>query len=223
MWQFSLVHSLSAIIRSEIECLINSERYQMSSVSLLFIQLRNYLPEREWSERSVVQSVVIHVPSSWLHMKLTVVVFHQKVHVWQRRLGDENYPAAAIKRRGSLFKCYLETILYTLFWKFINKLSVSIQDNTPGNEIPTPMQLLEVVTLRVNPKPNEMTSILRYSASLPEFILPYILDVGEVRVDGNYGFRVITSSLDLGEDQWGQIQRDLIIELKSNKPLCVTI
>lgn len=40
-----------------------------------------------------------------------------------------------------------------------------------------------------------------------------------MRVDENCEFRVITSSLGLGKDQWAQIRRNLLDKFQSNKSL----
>nr|GFC00449.1 hypothetical protein [Tanacetum cinerariifolium] len=42
------------------------------------------------------------------------------------------------------------------------------------------------------------------------------LGLQDVRGDGNYGFRSVAVALGLSEDQWPQIQSDLVLELEAN-------
>ena len=45
---------------------------------------------------------------------------------------------------------------------------------------------------------------------------PYIHHVKDVAADGNFDFRVVANLIVLGEDNWIQVRRDLIDELKSH-------
>ncbi|KAK3206077.1 hypothetical protein Dsin_020123 [Dipteronia sinensis] len=47
-----------------------------------------------------------------------------------------------------------------------------------------------------------------------EGLRPYIRDVKDVLGDGNCGFRVVASWMDMGDDNWIQVRRDLIDELQ---------
>ncbi|KAL9409227.1 hypothetical protein AB3S75_047588 [Citrus x aurantiifolia] len=52
--------------------------------------------------------------------------------------------------------------------------------------------------------------------SFPQGLRPYIHHVKDVAADGNCGFRVVADLIGLGEDNWIQVRRDLIDELKSH-------
>ncbi|XP_028083552.1 uncharacterized protein LOC114284804 [Camellia sinensis] len=45
---------------------------------------------------------------------------------------------------------------------------------------------------------------------------PYIRHIKDVQADGNCGFRAIARLIGLGEDDWQQVRRNLLIELHSN-------
>lgn len=64
-----------------------------------------------------------------------------------------------------------------------------------------PLQSLEVIHIHARADAELESSILRYHALIPDFLLPYIIYMGEKCADTNYRFRFITSSLSLGEDQ----------------------
>lgn len=52
--------------------------------------------------------------------------------------------------------------------------------------------------------------------SFPPGLRPYIHDVQDVIADGHCGFRVVAELMDMGEDNWAQVRRDLMDELQSH-------
>ncbi|KAK3204893.1 hypothetical protein Dsin_018939 [Dipteronia sinensis] len=52
--------------------------------------------------------------------------------------------------------------------------------------------------------------------SFPVGLRPYIHDVKDVLGDGNCGFRVVVSWMDIGDDNWIEVRRDLIDELQQH-------
>ncbi|KAJ4716771.1 FAR1-related sequence [Melia azedarach] len=56
---------------------------------------------------------------------------------------------------------------------------------------------------------------LSFIDSFPAGLRPYIRDVQDVTPDGHSGFRVVADLMDMGEDNWAQVRRDLVDELQS--------
>ena len=56
-------------------------------------------------------------------------------------------------------------------------------------------------------------SPVSYIDCFPASLRPYIRHVEDVALDGNCGFRAIAGLMDIGEDGWVQVRRDLLTEL----------
>ncbi|KAH7518291.1 hypothetical protein FEM48_Zijuj09G0155900 [Ziziphus jujuba var. spinosa] len=68
-----------------------------------------------------------------------------------------------------------------------------------------------------------MATYQSYMESFPNELRLYIADVQDVAADGNYGFRAIAGLMNMGDDKWDQIKRDLIDELRSNEDEYTTL
>ncbi|XP_028067424.1 uncharacterized protein LOC114270176 [Camellia sinensis] len=56
-----------------------------------------------------------------------------------------------------------------------------------------------------------------YAADFPPTLIPFIKLMKDVDGDGNCGFRAIASLLGLGENDWVQVRRDLLLELNNHR------
>ncbi|XP_057511338.1 protein NLP6-like [Actinidia eriantha] len=60
---------------------------------------------------------------------------------------------------------------------------------------------------------SKSVTLVSYIDCFPASLRPYIRHVKEVPFDGNCGFRAIAGLMDIGEDGWVQVRRDLLNEL----------
>ncbi|KAM6547138.1 hypothetical protein CsatB_018814 [Cannabis sativa] len=74
---------------------------------------------------------------------------------------------------------------------------------------------LEIEIIRVNYNTSGYSQ--SYMNSLPCELKPYIQVIKDVAQDGNCGFRAIAGLLDMGEDNWRQVRKDLINELDHHR------
>lgn len=59
------------------------------------------------------------------------------------------------------------------------------------------MHELLVVPLHYEPPPDPESFILKYMSSISDFLIPYIMHVGNVKADGNCGFQLSYNASDL--------------------------
>ena len=93
--------------------------------------------------------------------------------------------------------------------------------STQGNHSPSLMSLsTNAVHSKRREKLKEVKSQtfkpISFIDSFPVGLRPYIRDVKDVLGDGNCGFRVVASWMDIGDDNWIQVRRDLIDELQQH-------
>ncbi|XP_057511322.1 protein NLP6-like isoform X2 [Actinidia eriantha] len=69
------------------------------------------------------------------------------------------------------------------------------------------------VVLHIDPISQVYHSPVSYIDCFPVSLRPYIQHVKDVAFDGNCGFRAIAGLMDIGEDGWVQVRRDLLTEL----------
>ncbi|XP_028066880.1 uncharacterized protein LOC114269717 [Camellia sinensis] len=56
-----------------------------------------------------------------------------------------------------------------------------------------------------------------YASNFPPMLIPFLKLIKDVDGDGNYGFRAIAGLLGLGENDWVQVRRDLLLELNNHR------